>query len=754
MFRLRLVMLLSLVAGLLSTAGGGLRAAQTSPLAPVNPAPTADHVQVAAALRNVAVMFIENVGQFDHRARFQMRGGSGTLWLAEDALWITVLEQSQRNERPDLLGLRDPGGLPADEPPRRGVNIKFSFVGANPHPRLEPFHRLDTHVSYFLGDDPARWRADVPVWGGVRYRDLYPGIDLELSGGDGQWQPRLVAEPGAEVGVVRLRIEGNGDAVEETGELALLQTYPLHPFPASATSPAHTPSGLIYSTFLGGDLHDYPYAIAVDAEGAAYITGETWSWYDFPTTPGAFQTHSGGGSCNWPPEVCPDAFVAKLNATGSGLVYATYLGGTNRDAGGDIVVDASGAAYLSGYTYGGFPVTPGAFQTTFGGGICWGGGPCPDAFAAKLSADGSALVYSTYLGGDWEDYGGATAVDASGNAYQVGTAGSTNFPTTPGAFQTTCGGDAFVTKLNAVGSALVYSTCLGGGNSDGAASVAVDAAGDAYVTGQTYSTNFPTTPGAYQATLAGWSDVFVTKLNASGSALLYSTYIGGNNFDSGFASALDTDGSTYLTGYTTSTDYPTTPGAFQTMCGGCPNANDAFVTKLDAAGSALTYSTFLGGIERENGLDIASDASGAAYVTGFSLSSNFPTTPGAFQTTYGGSGDVFVTKLNATGSGLAYSTFLGGSGGDLAYSIALDTSGVAYMTGFGSPGFPITAGAFQTTPQGGADGIVTKLELVTNPLTPTPTLTSTPLPTPTPTVTATPIMWPYRLYLPLILHSR
>jgi hypothetical protein len=279
-------------------------------------------------------MFIENVGQFDTRARFQVRGGGGALWLAEDALWLTLLELPQTEERPDLRGLRDLRGLPSDDQLHRGVNIKLSFVGANPHPRLEPFRRLDTHMSYFLGNDPARWHADVPVWGGVRYRDLYPGIDLELSGEDGRWQPRMIARSGADLSVVRLRLEGAGDAVQETDDPDVLRAYPFHPFPQSADRLPTSPTDLLYSTYLGSGGLDRGHAIAVDASGAAYVTGETWS-FDFPTTPGAFQPQYGGGWCGpWPyVEPCPDAFVAKLNPSGSALVYATYLGGTGGDIG-------------------------------------------------------------------------------------------------------------------------------------------------------------------------------------------------------------------------------------------------------------------------------------------------------------------------------------------------------------------------------------------------------------------------------------
>ena len=261
------------------------------------------------------------------------------------------------------------------------------------------------------------------------------------------------------------------------------------------------------------------YAIAVDASGAAYLTGETWS-YNFPTTPGAFQTQQGLGFCSWPPVVCPDAFVTQLNPRGNGLVYATYLGGANRDYGYAIALDATGAAYITGHTYGDFPVTPGAFQTTFGGDR--------DAFVTKLNASGSGLIYSTFPGGNQWDDSWAITVDTSGAAHVTGFTRSSDFPTTPGAFQTTCGGgscypynDAFVTKLNAAGSALVYSTFLGGTGSDAGLGVAVDTNGVAYITGSTWSDDFPVTPGAFQTTPQGSVDSFVTKLEMTLTPRLY-----------------------------------------------------------------------------------------------------------------------------------------------------------------------------------------------------------------------------------------
>jgi len=291
---------------------------------------------------------------------------------------------------------------------------------------------------------------------------------------------------------------------------------------------------------------------------------------------------------------------------------------------------------------------------------------------------------------------------------------SSNFPTTLGAFQTSPsgGGDAFVTKLNAAGSALVYSTYLGGSNQDQGEAIAVDSVGDAYVTGFTKSTNFPTTFGAFQTTYGGgFTDAFVTKLNAAGSApLVYSTYLGGSDFDAPGEKGIRVDsvGDAYVTGVTRSTNFPVTSGAFQTAYGG--GLDDAFVTKLNPTGSALVYSTFLGGNGDESGDGIAVDSAGNAYVTGFTQSTNFPTTSGAFQTTPGGGSDAFVTKLNAAGSALVYSTYLGGSGTDQGLTVAVDSAGSAYVTGQTfSTNFPTTPGAFQTSPGGGQDAFVAKV---------------------------------------------
>jgi hypothetical protein len=390
-------------------------------------------------------------------------------------------------------------------------------------------------------------------------------------------------------------------------------------------------NALVFGTYLGGTSgYDFGQGIAVDGAGSAYLTGVT-SATDFPTTPGAFQTLSGGGS---------DAFVAKLSANGSVLAYGTYLGGSMNESGDGIGVDSAGNAYVAGNTHSdNFPTTPNAFDPTYNGGkIGW------DAFMVKLNGDGSALAYGSYLGGAKDEGGYAIAVDGAGSAYVTGYTNSGNFPSTPGAYQRSFNGgpeDAYVTKVSPDGGSLVYSSFLGGTWDDEGMGIAVDATGNAYVTGTTNSTDFPTTPGAFDTTENGWS-VFVVKLNSAGSAIAYGTFLGSDISES-WGIAVDGAGNAYVTGDTNSAKFPVTADAVQTKFGG---DEDAFFTKLNAGGTGLVYSTYLGGSNGDGGTGVAVDAGGNAYVTGGTASSNFPTTPGALKLrNRNGINDAFVTKF-------------------------------------------------------------------------------------------------------------
>lgn len=727
------------------------------------------------SFRSSPVMFIENAGQWDDLARFQVWGGTaGTMWLAEDAIWVTVVERAADNvARSDvgMLARFDPErvNVQRDNVQRKAVNIKLSFAGANPYPRIELFDRLDTVVSYFIGNEPDKWRPDVPVWGGVRYVDLYPDVDLEITSEGGQMVQRLAGRSGADLSAVRLRVEG-AEAVSVDGNMLRLSTaagdavWPLlrvagsnsemavqshgelfdvvAPFAIAEVKPqsetrnpqavADNPADLVYSTYLGGNGGEQGYDIAVDGRGSAYVTGETNS-NDFPTMPGAFDRSLGGTD---------DAFVVKLNPTGNGLIYATFLGGSVSDGGRAIAVDASGSAYVTGRTNSSdFPITSGAFDSSQGGGYChyW---TCYDLFVVRLGLEGNLLDFSTFLGGNQDETQGDIAVDQRGLVYVTGATQSSDFPTTSNAFDRTYAEelclsytnrcpDAFVSKFSENGERLLYGSFLGGKGlstsvEDGVdRGIAITADDDEkiVVVGETSSVDFPTTAGALNRNRSGGTDGFVTKVDTVGGGLLFSTLIGGSGSDSVNCVVLGPNDSILTAVSTTSPNFPTTSGAFDRSYN---EGSDAAVVQLNSTGSGLVFSTLLGGASADGPSALAVDSSSRISVVGVTQSAAFPTTQNAFDRTYNGggfTGDAFITRLTANGNSLLYSTFLGGSDNDTAQAIALDVAGFAYVTGYTySVGFPITQGAFDPSYNPGnygGDAFVAKLAMGT-PYAPTP----------------------------------
>ncbi len=701
--------------------------------------------ELVEAYGRLPLSFEPNEGQSDQQVSFLARGGDYTLFLTQNSA-VLSLHKSDLTGAGQLAAVKGQAvlqvpvsrGSTTNHGPRTNdTALWMSVVGANAGAKIVGQEELPGKSNYFIGTDPKKWHSNVPNYAEVKYTDVYPGVDLIYYGNQGQVEYDFVVQPGADssrimldVGIEALvagahprsailHLAKNGDLLvkAEGGEVVLQKPTIYQPkgglerrsadkqvidgkyilvgthqiaFQVAAydhSRPLVIDPTLVYSTYLGGNSWDMANAVAVNASGDAYITGKTFST-NFPTTTGVFQKSIRGRAS--------DVFVTEMNSTGSALIYSTYLGGTDNDEAYGITLDASGDAYVTGWTASSnFPTTTGAWQTASGGGY-------DDAFVTKLNPTGSALVYSTYLGGSGFDEGHGIAVDTSGDAYVTGLTYSSNFPTTTGSFQVTIGGydDAFVTKLNPTGSALIYSTYLGRSYYDEGRGIAVDALGNAYVTGVTSSSNFWATPSAFQTKSGGGFDAFVSKLNPAGSKLVYSTYLGGTLDDFGYAIAIDASGDAYITGTTYSANFPTTAGAFQTTPGG-PSAagyDDAFVVKLNPGGTALLYSTFLGGNGDDVGNSIAVDASGNASVTGETFSSNFPTTTGAFQTALGGLEDAFVSKLNPAGSALLYSTYMGGSSDDGGQGIALDSSGNAYAVGFSnSKNFPTTGGVFQTS---------------------------------------------------------
>jgi hypothetical protein len=656
----------------------------------------------------VPVAFVENRGQVDVRVRYYARGDRYAFYLTNDDIVMSFM----------------------DEQAAAGHTLALRFPGSSPEHTLVGASRASGEVNYFHGSDPTQWHTGIPRYAEIAYRQLWPGVDLQLQHGQsGTLKYELRVAAGASLapvrfayaGATRLSLDTDGALLIGTALGALRDSAPISyqiidgvrvPVESRyelldprtqefriAIGAGYRPDheliidpSLQYSTLLGGSSDDIAGGIQVDAAGNAYIGGTTQS-PDFPTTTGAFKRT--GATSNF-----SDVFVTKLNASGSALIYSTFVGGSNFDWGRAIALDAAGNVYITGQTKSSnFPTTGGAFDRTFNVDTCPRCGIDQyDAFVTKLNASGSALVYSTFLGGfDLVD-GLGFAVDGSGNAYVVGETGSANFPITANAFQRTRGAayDAFVTKLNATGSALVYSTYLGGGAVEFATHVAVDAGGNAYVIGSTTSADFPTTGGSFSPTSNGSWDAFVTKLNPAGSALVYSTYLGGTGTDSGAGIAVDGTGSAVVCGGSGSDNFPTTPGAFNPV----GRNGSGFVTRLSADGSSLVYSTMLGGTTGFDGAAaLVLDPAGNVWLTGSANSVDFPATPDAFQFNIaGGTIDAFVAELSANGSTLLYSTYLGGTQSEGGASIARDSQGSIYIAGHTySADFPTTAGAFDRT---------------------------------------------------------
>ncbi len=762
--------ILPLLAGaslLLALGGNGLMGAEraATPAVPHSDAEVRARVNAAAA--TWPLRFEENVGQVRgpeaREVRYVSRGNSYTLFLTSSEAVL-------------VLGHHAPGVASP-------VVLRMRLSGGNPFPAVSGIDRLTSKSNYFIGNDPAKWHTEVANFGRVAAQGVYPGIDLVYHGNQGQLEYDFELAPQADPKKIRfelegargLRIDSQGDLLVkvEGGELRFhrplafqktaggRQLVPVRFLPKGKSQvefrlasydhsqPLVIDPVLSYSTYLGGGNIDGANGIAVAPDGSAFVAGGTFST-DFPTA-NPLQPNAGG-----PHDFSQDAFVAKISADGSTLVYSTYLGGSEQDVANGIAVDSFGNSYVVGTTLSpDFPVTAGTFDSLCGGdghcGSTWNveGLVVSNAFVAKLNIAGSALVYSTFLGYYSITQGLGIAVDGNFYAYVTGEVGPNIMPTvtiSPPAvppppftivngFETTfdnvgteyggTGTNAFITKFNAVGTGVLYSSYLGGDNQTVGNGVTVDASGDAYLTGLTYSdTGFPLTASALQGTYSGSGDAFLTEVSttATGSAsLAYSTYLGGNELMQGNAVAVDTKGNSYVTGATTSTTLGFTPpaGAYQTSCaldtsGVCEG--DAFAAKLDTADSgsaSLLYFTYLGGSLADSGTGIAVDASGNVFLTGSTVSLNFPIAGAVFQPHYGGgNADAFVAELNPASpaaTALIYSTYLGGSSTDTGAGIAIDTSDDAFVAGQTcSLDFPL-ASPLQPTPGGNCDAFVSKI---------------------------------------------
>jgi hypothetical protein len=699
--------------------------------------------QVQSNYGKLPLSFEANQGQSDSQVKFLSRGHGFTLFLTPTEAVLSLIKpqpQAKTSSFAKLSPSSPPDGnfssrsspfkrkFSPSAPPNRKFspsippNIKFSssfppnvkfsdsresnraivrmrFIGANPAPRILGKKALPGKVNYLTGKNPNQWVTGVQTYAKVAYKDLYPGVDLEYYGNQGQLEYDFVVAPGADPRQVKLAFQGADHIqVNRAGELilrAMSEELRIHKpaiyqetggvrkpvkgnyvvmgdqevgFQVSSydtTRPLIIDPVLVYSTYLGGSGLDIGQGIAVDQQGRAYVTGQTSST-DFPTE-NALQPAIGSNL---------DAFVVQITADGSALGYATYLGGSRSseglgnvaDGGFSIAVDELGQASVTGFTFSSDFPTENALQPAYGGG--------GDAFVAQLTADGAALRYATYLGGSGFDVGFGIAVDQQGQASLTGQTSSTDFPT-ENALQPASGGgtEAFVAQFTDDGAALNYATYLGGSDSERGWGIAVDELGQVSVAGQTSSPDFPT-ENALQPTYGGDSDAFVAQFSPDGSELNYATYLGGSGGDFGFGIAVDQQGQASLTGQTSSTDFPT-ENALQPALSG---EQDAFVAQITANGAALRYATYLGGSGNDQGFGIAVDQMGRASLTGFTFSTDFPT-KNALQPALSGEQDAFVVQLTFDGSALGYATYLGGSGNDQGFGIAVDQQGQAYVTG-------------------------------------------------------------------------
>lgn len=675
-----------LVAGLLlsAVASGEATASVATTAAPAAlPVPEQGPQQGA-----VTHLMIENVGQFAGEARFVLKQGNQRIWLTADALWLTAPDPLADGEV-RAPAQRLPGEVAQQRHPlaaaRPGTAIRLTFPGANAAPTLEPYGRLSTRVSYLIGNDPANWRQDVPVWSGVRYRNLYPDVDLVIGDGAAGTVPwRLEAQPGADLSAVTLRVEGadsvtsaaDGLELEMAGKMVnlALPAWSLQGQPdfsgstivrqtdggafaiapgaqvQAGTEPKASAAGvtaaadLIYNTPLAGAVYDVGYAIAADSQGNTYITGETQS-FNLPANPGSFDPTNGGTTD------ATEAFVAKFNPNGSGLpVYLTYLGGEDLDIGWGIAV-SGGVAFVAGETK----------STTLPGmaGVVLGAGT--DLFVAALNANGTGVHYMTRLGGTAYDAAYAIAVQGL-EAYFVGTTTSSSV------CAGSASGDLLVGKLNAAGTS-VYSTCFGYPDTMEAGYAIAVRNGEAFVAGDAWLLS---------------RDIIVGRIAASG-AVAGGTEVSASGDDWSNGIAVDDAGSIYVAGTTqTSVGFP---GTVSTAPWG-GGETDAVVLKLHPVGTSmvLDFATYLGGEGDDFASGIAVDTVQGLYVAGTTASSVFPMTTGAYDEVLGGGFDVFVARMHLGANSTApdkvtYATYLGAANEDWGGGVATDTGGHAYVTG-------------------------------------------------------------------------
>ncbi len=724
--------------------------------------PTSQTIKASAGFDRLPLIFLPGPGSSSKSRGFMVAGRNVRIGLDEKGMTYVF-------NREGLL----PAGSPSFEAGavaggRRSVwTIRASFVGSNPDVRPVGKSAMGSRVSYFKCR-PEDWKSGIPAYGGIAYHDLWPGVDLSVTGAGERLKSDFIVQPGADPALIRLAYRG-ADRVRLDAQGRMEIQYPggsffddapsayqdiegtrveipvryrlqeAHEGVPLAVASAEAFSGrayeygfelgpydrshplvidpviIVYSGYLGGVDTDDSAAIAVDRKGCVYVTGYTYS-----------------NSLSFPVEVGPgfdfggeyDVFVAKINAAGTDLVYCGYIGGGGNDSAYGIAVDDAGCAYVTGGTdtpeatipsnYAGFPVKKGPDLT-------WNGKD--DAFVAKINAEGTDLEYCGYIGGELWEAGQAIKVDKTGCVYITGQSLSSEatFPVKTGPDLTINGfDDAFVAKIDATGTEIIYCGYIGGDNCDGGMGIDIDKDGNAYVCGFAYSHegSFPVKAGPDLTHGGGSMDGFVAKVNAAGTGLDYCGYIGGAaEYELCRAIAVDKEGHAYVTGYTCSDQatFPVRIGPDLTHGNPGGAVSDAFVAKIEADGNGFSYCGYIGGSETECGTDIKVDGEGNAFVVGLTLSNeySFPVRNGPDLTYNGGSRDAFVAEVIAAGTGLAFCGYIGGYQNDAAEGLAMAGPENLFITGgtYSSWGFPLSSGPDLTYNGGYLDAFVTRLRI-------------------------------------------
>jgi hypothetical protein len=699
--------------------------------------------EIRSRLGILQIPFIKNESQIKNsRVKYYANTFAGTVFVTDDGITYSLRGKSMEHVGASLaapfVGARVRPEYRAENKDKevvKGWVIKERLLNARKI-KVVGIAKAETKVSYFKGKDQSTWKSNIPTYQEVGLGEVYDHIKLSLKAYGKNIEKLFIVEKGGKPDDIMIKVEGaKGVWINEEGEFEIKtgigtvkMTRPLAyqeidgkrvevEVNYALRDPGSTLNygfnvkdynkdypliidPLIASTFVGGGDSERADGLAIDSSGNVFIAGGTDS-SNYPTISGAYDRSHNGNS---------DVFVSRLDKTLTTLLTSTFIGGSGDEWANGLAIDSSGNVFIAGTTDSSdYPTTPGAYDTLYDVNDVSG-----NAFVSKLNNTLTTLIASTFIGGVYNDYAADLKIDESGNVFVVGgTKSSADFPTTPGAYDRSYNGgysDAFVSKLNNTLTTLMASTFIGGSDYDGENyALAIDTSGNVFIACGTRSSDFPTTLGAYDTSYnGGYADVFVSKLNNTLTTLMASTFVGGSGFETDSCNlAIDPSGNVFVAGDTDSSDYPTTSGAYDRSYN---DNGDIFVSKLNNSLTTLMASTFIGGEQSDGSGHLAMDTSGNVFIAGWTSSTNFPTTSGAYDTSYNGNGDGFVSKLNNTLATLMASTFIGGSDYEWIGSLAIDSSGNVFVAGnTDSSDYPTTSLAYDTSNDNG-DAFVSKLD--------------------------------------------